>query len=114
MTVERRTDLLLLMIIMMSGRVAAHAFAADQFQEALPGRYSTPGNVVRALRVLFLLSSDPSLAIQHPPLFVLAEFLAAAAQSGNGTAAVPISSSAATRCDYACNKGKSLDSRLPS
>ena len=85
----------------MSGRVAAHAFAADQFQEALPGRYSTPGNVVRALRVLFLLSSDPSLAIQHPPLFVLAEFLAAATQSGSGTAAVPISSSAATPCDYA-------------
>ena len=96
------TDLLLLMIIMMRRRVAAHAFTADQFQETLPGR-CTPRYVVRALRVLFFLPSDHRLPIEYSPLLVLAVLLTSAAQSGSGTAAVPLSPSAATSCDYDCN-----------
>lgn len=89
---------------MMRRRVAAHAFTADQFQEALPGRYRTPRHVVRALRVLFFLPSDHRLPIEHPPVLVLAVLLTPAAQSGGGTTAVPVSTPAATSCDYDCKR----------
>lgn len=91
------------MIIMMRGRVATHAFTADQFQEALPARQCAPGNVVGALCVLFFLSSDYGPAIQHPAVPVLAVFLTPTTQSGSGTNAVPISRSTTAHCDHACN-----------
>lgn len=94
--------LLLLMIIMMRGRVAAHTFTADQLQQTLP-RGGAPRHVVRAFRVLFPLPPDPRLPVHHPSLPVLSNLLATAAQSGSGTTAIPISPSATAPCNYACN-----------
>lgn len=94
--------LLLLMIVMMRGRVAAHAFTADQLQQTLP-RGGASRHVIRALRVLLPLPPDSRLPVHHSSLPVLSNLLAAAAQSGSGTTAVPISPSATAPCDYACN-----------
>lgn len=85
----------------MRGRVATHAFTADQLQEALPRGQRAPGNVVRAFRVLLLVPPAPRLAVPRPPVLVLAVLLAPAAQGGSGTAAVTVPrAAAASRRDH--------------